>query len=43
MTAEALEAPWRVHTDVVTGPIKGTLIYIWKSKVSSHCFCLGAT
>lgn len=28
MTAEALEAPWRVHTDVVTGPVKGTLVYI---------------
>lgn len=34
--AEALEAPWRVDTYVVTGSIKGTLVYIWKSKVSSR-------
>lgn len=26
--AETLEASWRVDTDVVTGPIEGTLVYI---------------
>lgn len=36
MMAEALEASRCVDTYVVTGSIKGTLIYIWKSKDSSH-------
>lgn len=34
MMAEALEASRRVDTYVVTGSIKGTLVYIWKSKNS---------
>lgn len=36
MMAEALEASWHVDTYVVTGSIKGTFVYIWKSKNSSH-------
>lgn len=36
MMAEALEASRRVDTYVITGSIKGTLVYIWKSKNSSH-------
>lgn len=31
---ETLEASWSVDTHVVTGSIKGTLIYIWNSKES---------
>lgn len=36
MMAEALETSWCVDTYVVTGSIKGTLVYIWKNKDSSH-------
>lgn len=36
MMAEALEASRCVDTYVVTGSIKRTLVYIWKSKVLSH-------
>ena len=41
MVAEALEAARRVDTHVVTGSVKGALVYIWKSKGSSHGICLG--
>lgn len=40
--AEALEASWRVDTYVVTGSVKGALIYIWKSRDSGDRVCLGA-
>lgn len=36
MMAEALEASWCVDTYMITGSIKGTLVYIWKSENSSH-------
>lgn len=41
MMAEALEASRCVNTYVVTGSIKGTLIYIWKSKDSSQSLSWG--
>lgn len=41
MMAEALEASGRVNTHVVTGAIKGTLVYIWKSKDSSQSLSRG--